>query len=215
MSLLAEFDAASPDLVLGQTLQAMPSLTIDLERQYALDPSRPIAFCWATCGDFSRLETTLEEDGTVDEFQRLSRSDEVALYRVIGADGGAIDAYSRWVSVGGELLECHGTDGRWELSMRFPDRDAFSEYHGFLEARGVDLELHRLANGEDVRTDAGGLTDSQREALLLAYEHGFFDVPRETTLTAIAEALDISNQAVSERIRRGQARLVEKHLVSD
>ena len=212
MSLLAEFDAASPDLVLGQTLQAMPSLTLEIERQYALDPSRPIAFCWARCSDFSRLERTLDDDGTVAEFDRFVRNDEVALYRIRRTNAAAIDAYREWVSVGGELLDCRGTDGRWELSMRFPDRDAFSAYHEFLEGHGVDLELHRLADGEHVGTDEGELTDSQREALLLAYEHGFFEVPRETTLSAIADALDISNQAVSERLRRGQARLVENHL---
>ena len=217
MSLLAEFEAASPDLVLGPTLAAMPSLTVELERQYALDPDRPIAFCWARCGDLERLEATLADDGTVDAFDRITRSDEWALYRIRRSDSGVVHAYRRWVAVGGELLGCRGRNGRWEVELRFPDRESFTRYHEFLEREDVDLELHRLATGDRAGRvrDRETLTDSQREALVLAHEHGFFDVPRETTLDAIAETLEISNQAVSERLRRGQARLIEEYVVSD
>lgn len=214
MSLLAEFEAASPDLVLGQTLEALPSLTLELERQYALDPDRPIAFCWAKCRDYGRLERAFDEDGTVDAYERLTRADEWALYRIRRSDSGVVPAYRQWVSIGGELLGCRGTDGRWEIEMRFPDREAFTRYHEFLERQNVEFALHRLsASDRTGRIEPPEtLTESQREALVIAHEHGFFEVPRETTLDSIADSLEISNQAVSERLRRGQARLIEEHL---
>jgi len=214
MSLLAGFEASSPDLLLGQTLESLPSLTLDLERQYALDPAHPIAFCWANCRDLERLERTLDDDGTVDAYERITRSTEWALYRIRRSNSGVINAYRRWVAAGGELLDCRGVDGRWEVEMRFPDRESFARYHEFLEREDVEVRLHRLAAGDGTDREQGSetLTDSQREALVIAHECGFYDVPRETTLETIADALEISNQAVSERLRRGQSRLIEEHL---
>ncbi|MFP8951890.1 helix-turn-helix domain-containing protein [Natrialbaceae archaeon A-arb3/5] len=215
MSLLAEFEAASPEFILGPTLEAMPSLTIELERQYALDPDRPIAFCWTRYHDIEQFERVLRDDRTVDEFDRILDNGDQSLYRVQQSDSGVIHAYRRWVSVGGELLDCRGSAGRWEVEMRFPDQAAFADYHTFLERKDVEFELQRLANGDEAVRDGrpNTLTESQREALVLAHERGFFEVPRRTTLSTIADALDISNQAVSERLRRGQARLVDEHVL--
>ncbi|ARS90435.1 helix-turn-helix domain-containing protein [Natrarchaeobaculum aegyptiacum] len=215
MSLRAEFEAASPGLVLGPTLEALPSLTVDLERQYALDPDHPIAFCWVRYPDRRRLEQTLTDDGTVDDFDRVTTADDSALYRIQRSDSNVVGAYRRWVAVGGELLAGRGSDGRWEIEMRFPDREAFTTYHDFLQREGVGFELHRLAPDDRVGRDRQSepVTHSQREALVLAHEHGFFEVPRETSLETIADTLEISTQAVSERLRRGQSRLIEEHVL--
>jgi predicted DNA binding protein len=58
------------------------------------------------------------------------------------------------------------------------------------------------------RSDDYGLTAPQRQALLLAVEHGYYDVPRNGTLTDIAGELDISEQAASQRLRRGTRSLL-------
>lgn len=221
MGLFAEFDAASRELVLGPTLEALPSLEVDLERQYAVDPSRPIAFCWMRCAgrdrdrDRDRLERALTEDDTVAEFQRIGDADDGTLYRIRRSDSDVVGAYRRWVAVGGELLACRGSNGSWRIEMRFPDRESFTRYHGFLEQEGVELALHRLSEDDaEGRREDELLTDSQHEALEIAFESGFFEVPREADLSAIASELEISNQAVSERLRRAQSRLVEEHVVS-
>ncbi|OVE85579.1 helix-turn-helix domain-containing protein [Natronolimnobius baerhuensis] len=216
MSLRAEFDVTSPDLILGPTLQAMPSVELTIERQYALDPARPITFCWARCSDRDRLEETLAGDQTVAEFQYIDRTPEQTLVRVRHSDTGVISAYRQWVTVGGQLLECRGTDGIWSFTMRFPDQEAFAQYYEFLEDNGVEFDLHRLAAGAEVETPQPAsetLTESQREALVLAFEYGFFSVPRETELSAVAAAFNISEQAVSERLRRGQARVIEEYVL--
>ncbi|MFC4543385.1 helix-turn-helix domain-containing protein [Halosolutus amylolyticus] len=219
MSLLAEFEAVSPALVLGPTLSAMPSLEVSLEHQYALDPDRPFVVCRIRCDDPGRLDRVLADDGTIDEFERVDGGPERFLYRLRRSDSGVVDAYRQWVTVGGELLAGRATNGRWEIEMRFPNRDAFNTYHEFLQSEDVTFELRRLADGPwpDRPGDDGQatLTESQREALRVAYEDGFFEVPRGTGLSAIADALDISEQAVSERLRRGQARLIEEHVVPD
>lgn len=216
MSLLTAFEASSPALLLGPTLAALPSIDVELERQYALDPDRPIAFCRVRCRDRDGLDRALAADDTIAEFERIGGSDGESRYRLQRSETGVIGAYRAWVDAGGELLECRGSDERWEIEMRFPDRDSFGRYHDFLANEGVSLELQRLADGDRQhrgRDRGSTLTDAQREALTLAHEHGFFEVPRETGLSEIAAQLGISNQAVSERLRRGQAQLIDRRLV--
>lgn len=211
MSLLAEFDAASPRLPLGPTLETMPTVTVELEREYALDPNHPVSFCWFRTADADELNRTLQTDGTVDAFDQIDAANGRLLYRIRRSDSDVIETYRTWLSVGGELLDRRSNRERWEVQMRFPDRDAFTTYHEFLETEGVDIEIHRLA-GNCRSNGRKQVTPSQREALAIAFERGFFEVPRETSLAELAQVLGISEQAVSERLRRGQARLVEKYI---
>ncbi|WP_207590352.1 helix-turn-helix domain-containing protein [Halomontanus rarus] len=210
MSLVAEYDAASPTLALGPTLESFPALEVELERQYALDPDRPVAFCWMGGVDADRLEAGLAADETITEVERYETAADRILYRVRESERNAVSAYREWVRLGAELLDARGTNGHWEIRMRFPDRNAFATYHDFLEANGIAFDLYRLSDGDRTGHD-DVVTPRQRDALRAAYEMGFFDVPRETTLGELATELGISDQAVSERLRRGQSRLLEQH----
>jgi len=49
----------------------------------------------------------------------------------------------------------------------------------------------------------------QRDALSRAVAAGYFEVPRRTTLVELADELDISDTAVSQRIRRGMANVLQ------
>lgn len=51
-----------------------------------------------------------------------------------------------------------------------------------------------------------GLTTGQRDLVVAAYEAGYFDVPRETTLVELGEELEISDSAVSQRLAVGWPR---------
>jgi predicted DNA binding protein len=44
--------------------------------------------------------------------------------------------------------------------------------------------------------------------VLLAYERGYFDSPRQITQAELAAELDITRQSVSSRLQRGLRRLV-------
>jgi predicted DNA binding protein len=57
------------------------------------------------------------------------------------------------------------------------------------------------------------LTDAQREALLAALEHGYYDQPRRISLEELGELLEISPQAVGGRLRRGTANLIQTNLL--
>jgi PAS domain S-box-containing protein len=53
------------------------------------------------------------------------------------------------------------------------------------------------------------LTDRQREVLQAAYYGGFFEQPRQSTGSEIANSLDISQPAFSKQLRNSQRRLLE------
>jgi predicted DNA binding protein len=76
----------------------------------------------------------------------------------------------------------------------------------------VGIELTRLAP-ESGPNEHDGLTDAQRDILLLALEAGYFEEPREASLEDLAAELDISRQAVGTRLRRAYANLIEHSLV--
>lgn len=52
------------------------------------------------------------------------------------------------------------------------------------------------------------LTERQREVLALAVEHGYYDLPRETTTEAIADELGVSRRTAEDHLRRAERKLV-------
>lgn len=59
------------------------------------------------------------------------------------------------------------------------------------------------------------MTPAQLEVMVTALEDGYFAIPRKTNLVGIAEELDISNQAVGERMRRAVAKLARSAVIAD
>jgi predicted DNA binding protein len=53
------------------------------------------------------------------------------------------------------------------------------------------------------------LTDDQLAVLETAYNHGYFDVPREASETDLADDLDITQSTVNERLRIAERTLLE------
>lgn len=51
-------------------------------------------------------------------------------------------------------------------------------------------------------TTRDGLTTRQRETLRLAADRCYFEIPRRATLADLADELGVSDQAISERLRR-------------
>lgn len=110
-------------------------------------------------------------------------------------------------------LELHA-DGSVQLHL-LGLREDIQEVHRRLR-RATDVEVVRVADGseEDVPVRGPRLTTAQREAIEVAYDAGFFEVPRETGLAELAEALGRSPSSLSELLRRGVGALVE-HLLGE
>lgn len=91
-----------------------------------------------------------------------------------------------------------------EFRIFFPDRDAFSRTYDYCEAEGLTIDVESVTEMNTEEVGEYGLTEAQYEALVTAYQMGYFRVPREITI----DELGISAQSVSERLRRGHQKLV-------
>jgi predicted DNA binding protein len=61
-----------------------------------------------------------------------------------------------------------------------------------------------VSDTEAVSRDGDLLSEKQFQALSLAFDRGYFAVPRRITLENLADEVGVSHQALSERLRRGQ-----------
>ena len=59
-----------------------------------------------------------------------------------------------------------------------------------------------------------GVTQPQRETLMRAVQRGYYSIPRQMSTQDLAEDLDISDQAVTERLRRAIVTLTENTLIA-
>ena len=110
----------------------------------------------------------------------------------------------------GTVLSAVATGDRWTLGIRFPSQKAASRLNSTDDDIDVSFDVRRIRT-DDVTVPSFDheLTVPQREALLLAMEKGYFEVPRRTTLVDLANEFGISDSAMSQRLRRGIATLLE------
>ncbi|MGN8216864.1 helix-turn-helix domain-containing protein [Halococcus morrhuae DSM 1307] len=208
MSVIAECSLDPGRLSLAAALSAVPTIELDIEREYRTGSSSPIVFCWARDDDLDAFEIAVGDDGTVTDVHRLSNDDDRRLYRARLTGTAPVVTYDAWVDLGAARLEMRYLDERWYARMRFPDRDSLGAFRQFCVDNDLDFRLRKLYDGNSDRAHEARLTTRQREALRLAHQEGYFEIPRRTTLGEIAARLGISDQAASERLRRGCGRVV-------
>jgi predicted DNA binding protein len=202
VSLIAELRLSDNPLVLLPSLSAAPGMRLEREWTIADRMSDPVVFMWAGGGDFEAFEAAIPDDPTIREFECIDEEDERRLYRVV-VDRSVVtnpDPIDRETDASRISIETTA-DGA-VLELRLPDREALREYIDLLREEGFTVDLLRVHPADD-ETEGYGLSAKQAEALREAREAGYFDVPRGTDLAMLADRLGISEQAVSERIRRG------------
>ncbi|WP_425494332.1 helix-turn-helix domain-containing protein [Natronoglomus mannanivorans] len=112
------------------------------------------------------------------------------------------------------VLEASGGAGYWELRIRFDNREQVSRFQQYCVEREISFSLQRLYGPSQPLTGGQyGLTSKQQEALVTAWEAGYFDTPREVTLDDIASTLDITRQSLSQRLRRAHHALVRNTII--
>lgn len=210
MSLIAEVEIESP--ILREALEGTPDAVLSFVEFQPVSSATLKYVAWARAPEFPTLERGFEADPTVQRFRQLRTETERRLYRLtLSAAGREAATYFAAVEHDIVALDVVATDGRWAIRDQVPDREALFAYRDACRELDVPFRLCRLY---EATTPAGaengryGVTDRQREALEMALAMGYFDSPRETTLAEIATELGISRQALSARLRRGEANLL-------
>lgn len=180
-----------------------------------LDRSETVSLrtvCWLESGKEEAFEAGLEADRTVDSATRVVETDRGRQYQVTHDDEyPGTELYAGALEEEGIFMSGTRRPDHWTVQMRFPDRAAFKSFRDRIEPMAISVQsMHQQET--DAQAERYGISDPQREILLLASERGYFDVPRQASLTDLADELDVSSQAASERLRRGLDSLVERAL---
>lgn len=78
-----------------------------------------------------------------------------------------------------------------------------------IEAIGGSCELLSLSRAEET---GGLLTDAQRRFTTEAVKHGYYDTPRQCTLTELASVLEITPAAASTMAHRAEERIIKEFI---
>ncbi|WP_418280236.1 helix-turn-helix domain-containing protein [Halorubrum sp. DTA98] len=91
------------------------------------------------------------------------------------------------------------------------DHERVAEFGRQLRAIGLEFDVEYVQQ----RINPGGsLTERQRELLFAAVDRGYYDVPRRTTLTELADHVGIAKSTCSETLQRVE-RTIVREFVSD
>lgn len=208
---MATFAVEPEGFALGHALAEVPEMEVEAERIAAHSTHWVMPCLWAAGGDLDAFDAALDADPSVAEVIEREQFDDEAFYQVVWSDE-VVRHVDAVLDMEASILHAAVSNGDWHLRIRFVTRDQLEAFRRYLDGEGLRFGLRNLTETTSPRQERGGLTAAQRDALVTAVEDGYFDIPRSTSMAAVAEALGISEQAASERIRRGTARLVEQVL---
>ncbi|ELZ08746.1 bacterio-opsin activator HTH domain-containing protein [Natrinema thermotolerans DSM 11552] len=209
--------------ILRNALSHAPGVTATWEQSDLTADGDHRMLVWIDGDDDERaaFEAGLEADPTVTASLQTAAFDDRWLYQLeLTPEGTEASVYPTVIEEGGVLQEASVTHEGWFFRVAFPSDEALERFHGFFLERGFEVDVRKL---RDTRESAGGgdagsqfgLTSRQREALVAAVEAGYLDIPRSCTLAELGERLGISQNAASERFRRGVETLVENTVYDD
>jgi predicted DNA binding protein len=213
MGFIAEFEISSP--ILQQTCEAVQDMTLETLDVQTQESGPTKYMFWAWGGDYETFEAELSRDPTITDFMLLYKQSDRKLYRVtISEDANKGLVYPKAAEFDIVYMQCTKNAGETFIRAEMPTRDAFRMYQQACEANDKPINLLKLyQNSGDGHSNRHGLTDKQREAVVEAYEAGYFGESREADLEEIASTINISRQALAGRIRRAEERIIEDTLM--
>lgn len=214
MSVFAELDLPADTFALTETLNALPEAVIEIERVVASE-NLLTPYFWVSDVSADAFETAAQDDSSIRDLRRLDTFEEASLFRGQWTENVDSIVYA-YTQVGGVILDATGSQDTWEVQLRFDDRDQLTRFRSLCTENNIKFAINRLYEVSNPHTGRQfGLTEKQRDALVKAWEAGVFESPAASTLAEVADNLDISQQALSQRIRNGHNSLIANTLVTE
>ena len=211
MVTVMEFTSPADEFPLGTVFENLPGVTVELERLVP-DETHIVPYFWVRGARATDVEAAFEAHRGVVNVRLIDDVDGEYLMRAEWNDEyyGVLNALAHANIV---VLSGVGTKAGWKFEVRGEDRDRIGEFRSDCQAHDIPIEITAVHSLLPVQ-EGYELTDTQREALVLAYEMGYFDSPRAVSLEEVASELGISQQSLSSRLRRGHRQLIERTLAA-
>ena len=173
----------------------------------------PFVYVHAEAGEEFRARVSEHE--SVSQIREVNRKNGTTLY-ALDWDVSNDSLFDALLATDGQLLTASGTVSQWFLEIRFLTHDALAEFHQRCSDHGIEMTVVRIYNPTKPSVNPHfGLTTQQFETLVRAVEAGYYSIPRQISTKQLAEEFDISDQAVTERLRRAIVALTEHTLLVD
>ncbi len=212
MSVIVELTIPSAAFELGRILRIEEPTQLALETMVPLG-GKPTPFVRIRNDARDTFERSVGEHPSVNEIKLVNTHDGETLYSLDWEPSDA-SLLRKILDLDAVLLGATGGADTWRLELRFPRHEALSAFQDYYTEENVDVSIERIYN--PTKPDAGpwyGLTPPQRETLSDAVEGGYYSLPRQISTQELADSFDISDQAATERLRRGISTLVSNTLL--
>jgi predicted DNA binding protein len=212
MRFIVELQLQHPELVLTPTIERCPEMTIELESQLIGTEGSYVLLFHIQGKNFEAFETALGEDPTVSDVTLVITTSTYRIYRTHLVSTEYL-VLTTAVEMGIRLIEAVSGEGGWRVVLELPNMEALKQFRSYCTEKGISAtirKLHRIEEGS-VQLEFG-LTPSQHEAITAAYDAGYFNQPRDTSLQGVADRLGVSSSSAGGRLRRGLRTLVGETL---
>jgi len=104
----------------------------------------------------------------------------------------------------------------WYRVMAFSERDMKRLFRDLERHCTVEVTSRRSVSEESIHTDSlvstasllGGLTRKQANALLVALDNGYFNLPRSATAVELAQRLGVPRTSFVDHLRKAQNKII-------
>jgi predicted DNA binding protein len=213
MSVIAHLRIPAESFELGRILDLPDDGSIELEDMVPLGEKAVPFFTVHETGN-DAFEKAVRNHPSVKDLRTVSHHEGETLYALDWEV--SRDLFFEGIfETDAHLLSARGSTDTWEFELRFPDHERLGDFQDFCSDAHISLEVGRIYN--PTRPGNGpwyGLTPPQRETLVRAVRGGYYSIPRQMSTQDLATEFDISDQAVTERLRRAIVTLVENTIIA-
>jgi predicted DNA binding protein len=202
-------------LALAPTLRRLDGIDIQVVTQSNTNPGGTVFPFLIEYDDRPELEAAFDADPTVESYELVDWIGRSGIYYIEHAPGTKLIS-TVVTDVNGFLVHAETKSNGWLVRLVLPDRVALNDIWEHAREHDISLDIIELYRNDDAGGSGSyGLTDQQLAALKLAYEEGYFDEPRDISLSEVADELGLSSTAMSGRLRRGMRNLIAATLADE
>lgn len=213
MNVILELSVPPEEFELGRILDVEEGTTVLLETLVPVG-ERTVPFFRLYNEARKTFEDSVRAHPSVNRIQKVASHEGETLYALdwtISDDS----LFEGILYTEAHLLKATGTVDSWQFEFRFGTHEELSEFQEYCNDAGIDIDIDRLYSpGETPSEQRYGLTERQRETLVKAVDSGYYAIPRQTSTKELADEFGISDQAVTERLRRAIDSLVTNTLIA-
>lgn len=211
MAVIVDLALPSSQFELGRILGVEGDTSVVLETMVPLG-ERTVPF-FRVHGVENGFEESVRGHAAVTDLDVVSTHDGEILY-ALNWDISDDSFFKGLIAADANLLEANGVAATWSFELRFPSHEALSGFQEHCADHDIPINVERLFN--PTKPSAGpwfGLSPAQRTTLSRAVEAGYYSIPRQISTNELAAEIGITDQAVTERLRRGIQNLVSSTLL--